>query len=97
MPGSSQSSKDGTQRDAHQPYEVGPIRQVDPPPGTEGPGWHKYVIAQGGVSVVKGFRQGTLPTVRFALDEIVAQMNERRKGRRGTVSVSPKPKPKPKK
>jgi hypothetical protein len=31
------------------------------------------------------------------LDEIVAQMNERRKGRRGTVSAIPKPKPKPKK
>ena len=97
MSGSSQSSKRGTQRDAHQPYEVESIRQVDPPPGTEGLGWHKYVIAQGGVNVIQGFRQGTLPTVGLALDEIVAQMNERRKGRRGTVNLIPKPKPKPKK
>ena len=94
MSGSSQSSKRGTQRDAHQPYEVVSIRQVDPPPGTEGLGWHKYVIAQGGVNVIQGFRQGTLPTVGLALDEIVAQMNERRKGRRGTVNLIPKPKPK---
>ena len=89
MSGSSQSSKRGTQRDAHRPYEVASIRQVDPPPGTEGLGWHKYVIAQGGVNVIQGFRQGSLHTVRWALDVIVEQMNERRKGRRGNVNLIP--------
>ena len=92
MSGSSQSSKGAAQGGAHPPYEVVSIQQVDPPPGTEGLGWHKYVIAQGGANVIQGFRQGTLPDVRLALDEIVEQMNERRKGRRGTVKATPKPK-----
>ena len=92
MSGSSQSSNGDTQRDAHQPYEVASIRSVDPPPGTEGLGWHEYVIAQGGVNVIQGFRQGSLRAVTWALDEIVEQMNERRKGKRGRVNLVPTPK-----
>ena len=81
-----------SQRESDQPYEVVSIRMVDPPPGTEGTDWHRYVIAQGGANVVEGFRQGDLSSVTGDVDQIVAQMNERRVGKRGRVNLAPTPK-----
>ena len=81
-----------SEREGDQPYEVVSIRMVDPPPGTEGTDWHQYIIAQGGASVVQGFRQGNLRSVTGDVDQIVAQMNERRVGKRGRVNLTPTPK-----
>ena len=63
------------------PYEIVSVRRAARPPGAEGSNWHHYVIAQG-ANVVQGYRQGNLKTVTLAVEEIVAQLNERRSGKR---------------
>ncbi len=60
-----------------QPYEIVSIRRVEPPPGGEGPYWYRYVIAFEGANTIHGCRQGGPKDVTKAVEEIVAQMNER--------------------
>ena len=48
------------------------------PPGAEGPYWYRYVIAFEGINNIHGCRQGGLKAVTRAVEEIVAQLNERR-------------------
>ena len=48
-----------------------------PPPGAEGSNWHHYVIAFEGTNTIHGCRQGGLMAVTRAVEEIVAQLNER--------------------
>ncbi len=69
-----------------QPYEIVSIRRAEPPPGTEGFAWHRYVITQG-TNTINGCRQGSLKTVTEAVEEIVTQLNERRLHRRGRVHL----------
>lgn len=76
-----------------QPYEIVSVGRAEPPPGTEGPDWHRYMIAQGS-NTIHGYRQGNLKTVTRAVEEIVAQLNERRLGKRGRVNLVPTPKKK---
>jgi len=71
-------------------YDIVSIVKSDPPEGTEGTNWHCYVIEQGN-NTIRGYRQGTLKTVRLAVEEIVAQLNERRLGKRGRVNLVPTP------
>ncbi len=61
-----------------QPYEIVSVRRAKPPPGTEGSNWHRYVIAFEGRDSIHGYRQGSLKAVTRAVEEIVAQLNERR-------------------
>jgi hypothetical protein len=75
-----------------QSYEVVSIRRVDPPPGAEGSTWHRYVIAFGGNDSIQGCRQGSLNVVTGAVEEIVAQLNGRHKGKHGRVHLVPTPK-----
>ncbi len=63
-----------------QPYEIISVRRAKPPPGTEGSNWHRYVIAFEGRNSIHGYRQGNLRAVTRAVEEIVAQLNERRFG-----------------
>ena len=74
-----------------QPYEIVSIKRTDPPEGTEGTGWHHYVISQG-ANTISGFRQGSLRAVTAAVEEIVGQLNERQLGKRGRVNLVPTPK-----
>jgi hypothetical protein len=75
-----------------QPYEIVSVkRSDDPPSGTEGVGWHHYVISQGD-NMISGYRQGTLRAVTSAVEEIVVQLNERQLGKRGRVNLVPAPK-----
>ena len=60
-----------------QPYEIVSIRRAEPPPGGEGPYWYRYVIAFEGTNTIDGCRQGGLKAVTRAVEEIVAQLNER--------------------
>jgi len=76
------------------PFEIVSVRSVKPPPDTDGTGWCKYEISQGGENVIRGFRQGDPTTVTGALKQIVEQMNERRMGKRGRVNLVPTPKKK---
>lgn len=78
------------------PYEMVSVQREDPPSGMEGADWHHYVIAQG-TNTIHGHRQGDLKAVTLAVEEIVAQLNERRMGKRGRVNLVPTPKKTPEK
>lgn len=58
-------------------YEIASIKRAEPPSGTEGSNWYQYVIAFEGTDTIQGYRQGSLKAVTSAVDEIVAQLNER--------------------
>ena len=78
---------------AGQPYEIVSVRKTETPPGMEGSNWHRYVIAQG-TNIINGCRQGNLKAVTEAVEEIVAQLNERRLHKRGRVHLVTTPKKK---
>ncbi len=63
-----------------QAYEIISIRRAKPPPGVEGSNWYQYVIAFEGSNTIHGYRQGKLRAVTRAVEEIVAQLNERHLG-----------------
>jgi hypothetical protein len=71
------------------------IRPADPPSGAEGPNWYRYVIAFGGRNSIRGCRQGNLNVVTDEVEEIVAQLNQRHKGKYGRVHLVPTPKKTP--
>jgi len=76
-----------------QPYEIVSVRRAKPPPGGKGAYWHRYVIAFEGTKTIHGCRQGGLKAVTRAVEEIVAQLNERRlsKTSRGHLVLKKKP------
>ena len=76
-------------------YEIVSVRRAEPPPGAEGSDWYRYVIAFGGSNNIKGCRQGSLNIVTGAVEEIVAQLNQRHRGKHGRVQFVPTPKKKP--
>jgi len=63
-----------------QPYQIVSVRRAKPPPGAEGSYWYRYVIAFEGTNTIHGCRQGGLKAVTMAVEEIVAQLNERHLG-----------------
>ena len=64
-----------------QPYQIVSVQRAEPPPGTEGSNWYRYVIAFEGSNTITGCRQGNLKDVTSGVEEIVAQLNERHLGR----------------
>jgi len=54
-------------------YEIVSIQKTESPPGAVGSDWHRYEIAQG----TNGYKQGSLNSVTAAVEENVAQLNER--------------------
>ncbi len=70
-----------------QPFEIVSVRPANPPSGMEGSNWHQYVIAFEGSDTIHGYQQGNLKAVTKAVEEIVAQMNERHLGKRGRVQL----------
>jgi hypothetical protein len=65
-------------------YEIISVESTVPSEHMGGTGWHCYVIGQG-ANTIRGYRQGSLETVRQSVEEIVARLNERRLGKRGQV------------
>ncbi len=63
-----------------QPYEIVSVQRAEPPPGADGSYWYRYVIAFEGRNNIHGCRQGGLKAVTRAVEEIVAQLNERHLG-----------------
>ena len=61
-----------------QAYEIVSIRRAKPPPGGKGSYWYRYVIAFEGTNTIHGCQQGGLKDVTREVEEIVAQLNERR-------------------
>ncbi len=71
-----------------QPYEIVSIRRAEAPAGVEGSNWHQYVIAFEGSNTIHGYQPGNLKVVTRAVEEIVAQLNERHLGKRGRVQIA---------
>ncbi len=74
------------------PYEVVSVRRAEAPSGVEGTNWHRYEIAFEGSNTIHGYQPGSLKAVRQAVEEMVAQLNERHMGKRGRVNLVPTPK-----
>jgi hypothetical protein len=73
-------------------YEIVSVRPTEPPSDMDGTNWHSYVIVQGS-NTIRGYRQGSLSSVREAVKDLVFRLNERRAGKRGRVHlVMPKSK-----
>ena len=60
-----------------QPYEIVSVQRAERPPDGKGSNWHRYVIAFEGTITIYGCRQGGLKAVTRAVEEMVAQMNQR--------------------
>ena len=58
-------------------YEIVSIEPAEPPPGAKGSYWYRYVIAFKGTDTIHGYIQGNLKAVTRAVEEIVAQLNEK--------------------
>jgi hypothetical protein len=67
-------------------YEIVSVRPTEAPPDMDGSNWHRYVIVQG-PNKIRGYRQGSLKSVKEAVSQLVFQLNERRAGRRGRVHL----------
>ena len=74
-----------------EPFEIVSVKRSEPPQGLEGADWYRYIIGRG-VNTINGHRQGSLSAVTTAVEEITAQLNERRLGKRGRVDLVPTPK-----
>ena len=72
-------------------FQVESIAKSDPPEGAEKDNWYRYVIIQGGNTIV-GHRPGSLRSVTQAVEEVVGRLNERRFGKRGRVHLTSSPK-----
>jgi len=75
------------------PFSIGQVESTKPPAEGAGKYWCKYTIVQGS-NTITGYRQGGVKAVRKAVGEIVADMNQRRMGKRGRVHLTPSSKPK---
>jgi len=75
-------------------YEIVSIQRAEPPSGGKGSNWHHYVIAFEGSNTITGCRAGSLNAVTSGVMEMVAQLNERHRHKRGRVDLVSTPKKK---
>ncbi len=73
-------------------YEIVSIQRAEPPSGGKGSDWHHYVIAYEGSNTITGCRAGSLNVVTSGVVEMVAQLNERHRHKRGRVDLVSTPK-----
>jgi hypothetical protein len=71
---------------AEESFQIVSVQPTKPPSDARGSDWHCYVIVQG-TNTIHGYRQGNLGVVTSAVEEIVAQLNDRRIGKRGRVHL----------
>lgn len=68
-------------------YEIVSVKPTEPPADMDGTDWHCYIIQQGD-NTIRGYQQGNIKTVKRAVEEIVARLNERRYGKKGRVHLT---------
>jgi hypothetical protein len=77
-----------------QQFEITSVLPMEPPADSAGSEWHCYTITQGD-NTIRGYREGNLGSVTRAAELIVAQLNERRMGKRAraqlVIATSKKP------
>ena len=70
-----------------EPYQLSSVDKAEAPmEGDEGQ-WCRYTITQG-KNVITGYKKGSRTAVTRAAKVIVADLNERRTGRRGRVHLT---------
>jgi hypothetical protein len=67
-------------------FEVTSVLPMEPPQDSDASEWHCYVITQG-ENTIRGYREGNLRSVTKAAEVIVAQLNERRMGKRARAQL----------
>ncbi len=70
-----------------EPFALHAVDQADAPVEGETGTWHRYTITQGD-NVITGYRKGSKTAVTRAVKLIIADLNERRCGRRGRVHLT---------
>ena len=75
-------------------YEIVSIQRAEPPPDGKRSNWYRYVIAFEGSNTITGCRTGSLNAVTSGVEEIVDQLNERHRHKRGRVNLVSTPKKK---
>lgn len=80
-------NKEATNKTGAPPFAVGNIESIEPPVEGTGKFWCRYTIVQGS-NTITGYRQGGVKAVKKAVGEIVADMNQRRMGKRGRVHLT---------
>ncbi len=73
-------------------FEIVSIQRTEPPPNGKGSNWYRYVIAFEGSNTITGCRAGSLAAVTSEVVEMVAQLNERHRHKRGRVNLVSTPK-----
>jgi len=73
-------------------YEIVSIQRAEPPPDGKRSNWYRYVIAFEGSNTITGRRAGSLNAVTNGVEEMVAQLNERHRHKRGRVDLVSIPK-----
>lgn len=68
-------------------FEIVSVKPAATPAGMEEGNWHCYEIAQG-PNIIRGYRLGSHRAVVAAAEEIVAQLNERRLGKRAPTLLA---------
>ncbi len=68
-------------------YEIVSIQRAEPPPDGKRSNWYRYVIAFEGSNTISGCRAGSLNSVTIGVVEMVAQLNERHRHKRGRVNL----------
>jgi len=74
-------------------FQLDNIERAQAPDGGAGQGWFRYIITQG-PNTITGYRQGSQRAVSKAVKDIVLELNERRRGKKGRVHLTPSRKPK---
>jgi len=72
---------------AGEPFELSGVEETAAPVEGDAGNWFRYTITQG-ENVITGFRKGSRTAVTRAVKAIVADLNERRAGRRGRVHLT---------
>jgi hypothetical protein len=86
MPKATKKDSEST-ADKGEPFALGSVDKTKPPMEGEKGTWHRYTITQG-ANVITGYRKGSRTAVTRAVKDIVAELNERRFGRRGRVHLT---------
>ena len=67
-------------------FHISSVQPIEPPSESAAGEWHSYVIVQGS-NTIRGYREGNLRAVTKAAEAIVAQLNERRMGKRARAQL----------
>jgi hypothetical protein len=70
-----------------EPYQLSSVDKADSPMADDGGQWCRYTITQG-KNIITGYKKGSRTAVTRAAKVIVADLNERRTGRRGRVHLT---------